>query len=70
MPIKLQMPLPEIPIPLRSADTEISVDLQGVFNRVYDEARYALRIHYQQPMPLPKLSAEDQAWVDSLGLSK
>lgn len=66
--VALQMPLSEIPIPLKSGDTEISVDLQDALNGVYEEARYAMRVDYRQPVPPPKLSAEEDAWIDSLGL--
>ncbi|WP_082906389.1 DUF4058 family protein [Phormidesmis priestleyi] len=53
-------------MPLKAIDTEPIVRLQEVFNQVYDRARYAHRIDYCQPLPPPKLSPEDQQWVDDL----
>lgn len=58
--------LPSFPIPLKAMDAEPIVQLQEVFNQVYDRARYTHRIDYRQPLPPPKLSPEDQQWVDDL----
>ncbi len=67
--ITLQEPLPTIPIPLKSEDTDLLLDLQAVFNRVYEEARYSMRIDYHQPVPPQALSFRDQQWVADLLLS-
>jgi Protein of unknown function (DUF4058) len=53
---------PTIPIPLQTS--ELAIDLQTVFNGVYQRSRYHSRIDYQQPIPPPKLKEADQAWVD------
>jgi Protein of unknown function (DUF4058) len=53
---------PTIPIPLQAS--ELAIDLQTVFNGVYQRSRYHSRIDYQQPIPPPKLKEADQAWVD------
>jgi Protein of unknown function (DUF4058) len=58
--------LPSLSIPLKSTDVEPIVVLQEVFNQVYERARYAQRIDYRQPLPPPKLSVENQQWVDDL----
>jgi hypothetical protein len=69
--IALQQTLPKIAIPLK-ADEEASVlvDLQAILTRVYDEARYAIRLDYTQPPPPPTLSPDDQTWVQQLLTAK
>jgi hypothetical protein len=57
--------LPTIPIPLAN-QKELSIDLQAVFNGVYQRSRYRSRIDYQQPVPPPKLAAADEQWVQQL----
>ena len=61
--ISLQQRLPSFPIPLQGQDIEPIVELQLIFDHVFDRARYASRIDYQQPLPPPKLSESDRAWV-------
>jgi Protein of unknown function (DUF4058) len=53
---------PTIPVPLQAS--ELAIDLQTVFNGVYQRSRYHSRIDYQQPIPPPKLKEGDQEWVD------
>jgi Protein of unknown function (DUF4058) len=62
--IGLRDRLPKIPIPLRTGDKDVAVDLQAVLHRVYDSARYGSRIYSGQPEPA--LSAEDSAWAQQL----
>ncbi|MCI0446412.1 DUF4058 family protein, partial [bacterium] len=50
-PIGLRDALPAIPIPLRTPDPDISLDLQEVLHRVYDESGYAKYIYAGQPVP-------------------
>jgi hypothetical protein len=54
--------LPTIPVPLK--ETALAIDLQAVFDGVYKRSRYQTRIDYHQPVPLPKLQADDQLWVE------
>lgn len=63
-PVGLRDRLPRIPVPLRGADADLVVDLQGVFDTVYDSARYH-RYLYQKP-PLPSLKAADAEWAAGL----
>jgi hypothetical protein len=65
-PVKLDQPLPNLPIPLKIGDPEPIVPLQLVFTQVYDRARYASRIDYTQPLPPPKLSDTEQQWVEAV----
>ncbi len=61
----LRSPLPSFPIPLRSGDTEPTIDLQTILNTVYDRAGYDYAIDYTQPT-VPPLSNTDTVWVDAL----
>lgn len=64
-PIRLQEPLPVLPIPLLRPDPDVSLNLGEALRRIYDDARYDLRIDYSQPPPPPPLSEEDEAWVET-----
>ena len=57
--------IPLFPLPLRAADAELIVDLQGLLNGVYDRAAYNFRIDYTAA-PLAALSETDAAWADVL----
>ncbi|WP_165229566.1 DUF4058 family protein [Aquisphaera insulae] len=60
-PLGLADRLPVIPIPLRPPHADASLDLQGLLDRVYDEAGYEYDV-YGGP-PAPPLSAEEAAWA-------
>jgi hypothetical protein len=62
----LQEKMPTLSIPLIAEDSAITLDLQQVLDETYDRAGLDLAIDYSQPPPLPKLSPEDQAWMDSI----
>lgn len=65
-PIRLQDPLPSIPLPLRKNDPEVRLDLQALVEHAYVSGRYHRRIDYGKT-PTPPLSADDAAWaVDRL----
>ena len=62
----LQEPILTFPLPLKPEDEAAIVDLQPILMGVYDRGSYDLRIDYRQPLPPPKLSVENQQWVDDL----
>lgn len=64
-PISLRSPLPAIPIPLRVGDPEVKLDLQDLINQIYSNGRYARRLDYAAPPPVP-LEAPDVEWTDHL----
>lgn len=68
-PIHLQDPLPTVPVPLRSPDADVPLDLGEAMTAIYDEAAYDLSIDYRKLPPPPKLSEADLQWVGDL-LSK
>jgi hypothetical protein len=58
----LQDPIPAFPLPLREADTEPIVNLQGLLAEIYDQSGYDLVIDYQQD-PIPPLAKDDATWL-------
>jgi len=61
-PFNLDEPIPEIPIPLRPGEEEPVLALGALLARVYDEARYDLRVDYKGE-PDPPLDAATATWV-------
>jgi len=60
--------LPVIPIPLKSPDPDVMLDLGAVTDSAYQDGRYAETIRYHDPLPdgLP-IAPEDRAWAESMG---
>ncbi|WP_138498517.1 DUF4058 family protein [Nostoc sp. PA-18-2419] len=57
--------IPVFPLPLQSEDEEPILDLQSLYNSIYNRARYYLAIDYNQE-PVPALKPEDALWSDTL----
>jgi len=55
--------LPSVPVPLASGDPDVTLDLQAIFNTVYDRAGYDYSLDYRRPVE-PPLSAREAAWVE------
>jgi hypothetical protein len=62
----LQDAIPRIPLPLRPEDREPVIDLQAVFEGIYDRSGYEFRLNYRDALPLPLLSEEELRSVDGL----
>ena len=60
-PIGLRDKLPVIPIPLRSPDAAVCIDLQEALQRAYDGPGHEHFIYSGEPEP--SLSAKDMAWA-------
>ncbi|AWM36274.1 hypothetical protein GobsT_59420 [Gemmata obscuriglobus] len=65
-PITLADRLPHVPIPLDSGVEPVTIDLQAVFDRCYDEGGFARRVKYAKQQPEPSLTREQQAWAEDL----
>lgn len=65
-PIRLQDPLPMLPVPLSAPDVDVPLELDEILAAIYDEAAYDLSIDYSAPPPPPLLSDEDASWMKSL----
>lgn len=63
--IPLQRRLPRIRIPLAHDDKDVTLDLQAVFTRCWDEGPYPELLRYEGPPP-GKLAAEEVAWCEKL----
>jgi hypothetical protein len=62
-PVTLREWLPCFPVPLREGETEVLLDLQHLFNRVYDTGPYRRgAVDYSQP-PRPPLTGEAAEWA-------
>ncbi len=64
-PLRLQDRIPVLPVPLRTPDPDVSLDLGKAIHTIYDRASYDLRIDYRQLPSKPDLPAEDRAWLES-----
>lgn len=64
-PFTIREEIPLFPLPLKSEDTPVVVELQTLFSEVYDQARFDLSIDYTRE-PVPALKSEDAAWADTL----
>jgi hypothetical protein len=65
-PLALPDPLPVIPVPLRSPDEDVPLDLASALRDIYDEAFYNLSIDYREPPPKPALTDDELAWMEML----
>lgn len=64
--IQLNMGLPVVPVPRRTPDPDIMLDLGAVVRAAYKRGGYAKRLDYHGPVPAPALDAKQLAWVDTL----
>ncbi len=62
----LTEPIPIFPLPLKLDDIEPLISLQPILSGVYERAGYQFRLDYNQPVPSPSLSIEQQQWLDQL----
>lgn len=62
-PIRLIQALPVLPVPLRTPDADVPLDLQAALSIIYDESDYGRTTDYTAPPPLPPLSEQDKAWL-------
>lgn len=58
-------PASVIPVPLRDADADVTLDLGAVLRATYERGGYDLAIDYRRP-PEPPLRADDAAWAATL----
>lgn len=65
-PIKLADKLPTIPIPLDENVPPVTVDLQQVFDRCYDEGGFSRIAKYDRKQPDPPLTADQQTWAEGV----
>lgn len=59
----LRDPLPTIAVPLTAEYADVPLDLGAILRGVYERAFYALSIDYAGPVPAPRPSPPDAAWI-------
>lgn len=65
-PMSMFLRLPAIEIPLLPNDADVTLDLQAVFDRCYDGARYERNVDYEIDEPIPPLSPKQHRWADEV----
>lgn len=58
--------LPIVPIPLKSPDPDVRLDVGAAFNEVYDRSRYELSVNYDATPAPPAFSEDDVKWLQEL----
>jgi hypothetical protein len=62
----VQDKLPIVPIPLKSPDPDVRLDIGAALNEVYDRSRYDLSVRYDAEPAPPAFSKEDHAWLQAV----
>jgi len=62
----LRSPLPSFPLPLSGADVEPMIDLQTIFQGVYDRAGFDMVINYEEPSLMKLDDAADGEWAEKI----
>ncbi|MEM6313805.1 MAG: DUF4058 family protein [Planctomycetota bacterium] len=65
-PMPLRERLPILPVPLRSGEADVKLDLQAAVETAYARAQYQIDINYAETPPGPPLGEDDAAWMAGL----
>jgi len=60
--------LPQIPIPLKPPDNDVSLDLAAAFAMTYEGGRYDRSLRYDGPLP-GSLSDADRDWAVEIAMA-
>jgi hypothetical protein len=63
--IPLSSRLPRVRVPLSGSDPDVALDLQAVFQQVYEAGAFERVLDYSQPPRIP-LNKADAAWVEEV----
>lgn len=69
-PIGLQDALPTVPVPLRSPDPDVPLELGAALATIYDEAAYDLSIDYSAPLAAAGVVVRRRRDLDAHHLGK
>ncbi len=58
--------LPVVPIPLKSPDPDVTLDISAAFHEVYSRSRYELSVRYEAEPAPPAFSEEDREWLQAI----
>jgi hypothetical protein len=64
--VQLKDNLPIVPVPLKTPDADVLLDLGLVLNSCFERGWYHLSINYEVAPPPPKLEESTQIWMKSL----
>ena len=68
-PIQLRKKLPRVRIPLGPGEPPVPLDLQAVFDEVYEKTAFVKRIDYQVP-PAISLTRADADWIEDVLIAR
>ncbi|HMQ29333.1 MAG TPA: DUF4058 family protein [Chloroflexaceae bacterium] len=63
--LPLRERLKTVPVPLLPNDHDVALDLQAAVEACFALVGYERLLPYDEPPPLPELSADDAAWLDA-----
>ncbi len=69
-PFRVTDPLPPLVVPLDPGVSPVRIELQPLFDNLYDAGRYAEWAKYSTKRPDPPLTPEQQAWADGILAAK
>jgi hypothetical protein len=61
----LSSQLPRVRVPLSGPDPDVILNLQHIFQQVYEAGAFERSVNYAQPLTMP-LSEADRQWVTEL----
>jgi hypothetical protein len=64
-PFTVRDPIPQIPIPLTPAESDVMLDLKPCLDWAYQQGMYEVNVNYNRP-PIPPLSSADAEWAKQL----
>lgn len=64
-PIRLEQPLPPVPVPVLPGDPDARLDIQSILTALYDRGGFTYDIDYSKD-PVPPFKPEQAAWADQL----
>jgi hypothetical protein len=62
----VRQPLPVLPLPLRTPDPDIHVNLANPFQVAFSRGRYGRFIDYSAQPPAPRFSEADRSWIQRI----
>lgn len=65
-PIQISDKLPVLPVPLSQPDPDFELDLSECVASVYERGAYGAQIDYREPAPPPRLSEQEEEFVNEL----
>lgn len=65
--MSIKDPLPVIPVPLKSPDPDVLLDLRQAMKDLYDQGAFHKSINYTEMPPPPAFTAEETVWMKTIG---